>query len=895
MPGLEQIPGPVDAPEYPRAMSSPSARERMSRTRGSSMSALFVCLCALLGVWLGLAGPAEAKREPALWSVGATPKWVEAVPGPADPSFAKVHASGGLAYDVIESQRRVLDGETWSYGRVVVHVLSDEGAETVGQQTFEFSPPNERLVLHGITIHRGDTSLDRLDAKNVQLLQREANLDQQIYDNRRTAFVLIPDLRVGDVLEYSWSVVGANPVMDGHVLLGVPTQRTHALGVSYGRVLSDRPLHAKAFGNAPEPTLKRQGKLYAYTLRTDSMPAGASVESVPSEEQVYGWVQFSDFDDWKSVAQWGIGLFETALTPDERIGDVLAELDLQDASNEARVLGVLNWVQRNVRYFSRPFAESTHRPTAPGTVLERRYGDCKDVALLTVALLRGVGVPAQVALVDSDEGRFVPEMLPSPYAFDHAVVVAFPEGVPVWLDPTRTEQRGTLEHVAARGLHWALPLAHDVTRLVTVEEVPRQHPDVIVEAEYTISDYDSPAALVVRAQYHGEWAHALRFIHDNRDEAGFVDAFESAIEEDLRTAHPTAEADGGVTFEDFPADGRVELSRRYTVSELWDDGAGQQELLVRPFSLYGTVTEIEPGREYPLALAFPEHRRHVAKFSMPDAFPFDLEAVRLTRGPLFFEHSGSSVGTTVELEWAVASQAHRVEVSEFAEYGAALDTINENFTFMLYRGDDAAVAEQSFNWSIAAAGFMWTLCLVVGSIVVIKRAPYLRRAHVPFDPGLVGLSGWLALVGLGLVASVLRFSVDLWQLLPAYSTETWAALTTPGTETYGPQWAPLLLFELLANLLLIVLAGLTLYAYFKKHRSFALVFIVLHLAAFLFPAIDQVFVRDIPAGEVIPAPQLIGSGLRCILWVSYALKSKRVRSTFLPPPEGYEPGRPWAG
>jgi hypothetical protein len=822
-----------------------------------------------------------------MWSVGPTPNWVAAVAGPSDPNFATAHASGGLAYDVIESQRRVVDGDDWTYSRVVVRVLSDQGAETVGQQTFEFSPPNERLVLHDVRVHREGESLERLETKNVQLLQREVNLEHQIYNNRRTAFVLIPDLRVGDVLEYSWSVVGTNPVMDGHVVIGMSMQSSHALGVSSARVLSDRPLQTKAFGEAPQPTLTRRGRLYEYTMRADGVAAATTVESVPVEEPLYGWVQFTDFADWKSVAQWGMGLFEGPISPSEHIGDVLAELDLQDAPKKTRVLEVLNWVQRNVRYFATPFAESTHRPTPPGTVLERRYGDCKDVALLTVTLLRAVGIPAQVALVDATRGRAIPELLPSPYAFDHAVVVAFPEGSPVWLDPTRAEQHGPLKFVAARGLRWGLPLAQDVTRLVAVEEPPREGPDVLVEANYTIDAYDEPATLTVRAQYYGDRAHALRDLHANRDEAGFAETFEHAIEKDLRTAHSTAVATGPLSFEDNPAAGMIELSRTYSIPELWSDINGTREFTVRPFSLYGTLTDADAGREHPLALPFPEYRKHVALLTMPEVFAIDFDGVRIDTGPLFFNHTASAAEDRVELEWTVASREARVEVAEFPEYRTALETINENLGFVLYSTPSAkgSLGDLSFNWSIFAVAVMWTVCLLGGALLIIKRSPYIRRDHIPFDATLVGIGDWLALVCLALIGSVIRFSFDLYELLPTYSMETWVALTTPGTDTYEAFWAPVLLFELLTSLLLLALAGLALYTLLKRHRSFPIVFIALHVCAFGIPALHHWLVRDIPSAELLEPREFIGKALRAVVWIAYALRSKRVRSRFLPPPE----------
>ena len=288
---------------------------------------------------------------------------------------------------------------------------------------------------------------------------------------------------------------------------------------------------------------------------------------------------------------------------------------------------MLHWVQQEIRYFSLPFADSTHRPQLPATVVERRYGDCKDVALLTVVMLRRLGIDAQVALVDADEGRFLPEMLPSASAFDHAVVVTFPHCKPVWLDPTVTHQAGSLEHVAARGLHWALPLAHDVTQLVRVVEPTRTEPDVVIEAEYDATSYDQPASLSLRARYSGRWAESFRYVHETRENEALREFFEASIEPNLRETHPEAKATGEGGYDDDRDANRVELSRTYDLPNFWTIENEQRIATMTPFSLFGVATEPEHDRAYPLALPFPDHRRHVARLDLPEDFEFDIDRV----------------------------------------------------------------------------------------------------------------------------------------------------------------------------------------------------------------------------------------------------------------------------
>ncbi len=113
----------------------------------------------------------------------------------------------------------------------------------------------------------------------------------------------------------------------------------------------------------------------------------------------------------------------------------------------------------DVKYTGIEFGEASIVPRTPAEVLERRYGDCKDKALLLTALLRAAGIPAQVALLDAGFGPDVDPDVPGFGSFDHAIVYV-PGPRPLWIDATDQfsavgelplADQGRLALVAARG------------------------------------------------------------------------------------------------------------------------------------------------------------------------------------------------------------------------------------------------------------------------------------------------------------------------------------------------------------------------------------------------------------------------------------------------------------
>jgi len=149
----------------------------------------------------------------------------------------------------------------------------------------------------------------------------------------------------------------------------------------------------------------------------------------------------------------------------------------------------------------------------------------------------------------------------------------------------------------------------------------------------------------------------------------------------------------------------------------------------------------------------------------------------------------------------------------------------------------------------------------------------------------VGIGGWLFLPMLGLIVTPFRLgNLILTRFIPIFQEGYWDILTTPGNEAYHQLWAPLLIFEIVGNLIFILFSIALLVLLFSKHHKFPSLMI-----AFLLSNLAFVFV-DYFAGDLIPAvdnqsdPESLGEMVRVIvgaaIWVPYFRKSERVKNTF---------------
>lgn len=153
-------------------------------------------------------------------------------------------------------------------------------------------------------------------------------------------------------------------------------------------------------------------------------------------------------------------------------------------------------------------------------------------------------------------------------------------------------------------------------------------------------------------------------------------------------------------------------------------------------------------------------------------------------------------------------------------------------------------------------------------------------------PARTRLGGWLILIGAGLILLSLRIALFLIEdMAPVFTNEVWTALTMPGSPAYHPLNAPVLIFELVGNMGLLVCSLVVVATFFIKHRRFPFLVVVFLLAALIFYVVDYVATERLLAAQNMPSGgpiwDLVGAAVLCTILVPYFLRSQRVKNTFL--------------
>lgn len=827
---------------------------------------------------------------------------VEITPPPAwiDRSLVQSHkptpqedASYGWDYLLLDHQINLATDE--SYEHNVYRITAEGSLQSASRLSWGFDPSYESLSLHHLRVLRDGIVQERLAPKLIQVIQQENDLDRHQLNGRLTAFVVLEDIRVGDVVDYASTRRGSNPVFAGNYMEDL--YAGWSVPVRHQRIRittpSSRPLPSKEL-RTPPLTLKftqAAGQLI-YNWEGRNLPIIASENETPAWHNPYPLIQLSEFKTWSSVVAWARPLYGVPDPLPEAVVTKARELTAGLASDEDKTIALLQFVQQEIRYLGLELGPGTHRPTAPDVVLARRFGDCKDKTLLFCTFMRAVRLEAWPALVNTTYKDKIADWLPSACAFDH-VIACVPRGNALWwVDPTLSYQKGGALYRGLPDYRMALPIKPDSDALVPVTRPTPSHRRIQINEHFTVPSFDAPADFVVSTRYSGSSADNIR--------SYFAQTAAAQINKDYlnyyASAYDGVSATEPVTWSDDHATNTVTVRERYDVGYLWKPvdktSVVKAEFYPKAVADYVDLPST-PVRSMPLRLSHPVNLELTTRVSLPVDWS-DTNTDNTVRTEAFNAVDKlTGVGREVTMTYGWESHVDHLPAEKVAAYITALErvrtTLGYNLTYDRATASSSPAAADSapfrFNW----LPVVLILLTVLGLAYLGRRLFTLPSAQPPPIPGpgdeaLTGLGGWLILVGLGVM---LRPVILAGQLVRDFSypfnLATWESLTTPGTDTYLPLYGTVVLVEVVGNTITLGASLLLIVFYFARKRAFPGLFIGLMAYSVVFMSVDAWFATKIAPDDTNHAETITGIvklAVQSLIWIPYMRVSRRVKLTF---------------
>lgn len=461
-------------------------------------------------------------------STGAAPSWVKSY----DFSLGEIEVKPSqvnLQYLLIDTQRNW--EEQILYCHYVVKTLTKRGVEHISQLAIDFDPSYTQLVMHSIRIFREGKWLDRLEKTRCNLIQRETDLERNLYNGDLTLVYFLEDIREGDIVEYSYSLKGAHPLFSSHYTDKVYMQRDFSVEKIAHRTLADpkfsfliKPTHT-----AIEPKIcDLSPSLREWCWESSDTPPYSYEENQPVWHNPPIYIEMSQYLTWEEVVK---KFYPFYVLPSDfsdsiplEMGELIEKWKISTPDATKRALLALRFVQDQIRYLGIEEGMRAFKPTDPCLTFQRRFGDCKDKTFLLHALLQLMEIPSSPLLVHTGLGKRLLEALPAPSIFDHIVLQIEIDGTAYYVDPTYNLQGGSLQTNFFPDYGWGLILSKDSKDLISLPKVVFKNPTEI-DTSFILETEDI-AHLKIKSVFHGsqadQWRGVLEWYGLKKIEEGFL-------------------------------------------------------------------------------------------------------------------------------------------------------------------------------------------------------------------------------------------------------------------------------------------------------------------------------------------------------------------------------------
>jgi hypothetical protein len=363
------------------------------------------------------------------------------------------------------------DGRASRWIRRVLQLCDEIGVDRYQEMDIHHAPGSQSLT---IPVARRIRGRDWLTADRSE--RSLSDPENRLYFDLRAETLRFPDTQPGDIIEVLWHLrdVMPHPATPGEygeiAYLQEELPRVRSI-VEFGGTGANR-INVGVVDQGLD-IIRSAGRIEAHNV-----PAVRLKADGPGSTDLLAYVHLSTQSKWTAVDT----AYQTLLGLRGQVSQQLAAIaaiQVKGAVDDReRIERLYNLVADRIRYVGLETGVHSFQPAYPEETWTRGYGDCKDKAILLVALLRSLNIKAQFALIRTRTAGKVTTTPASLSVFDHAMV--YLPGMDQFIDPT-------VENNSV----WALPTEDQgATALVIGEGALREVPHKPLDEQTEIWSLD---------------------------------------------------------------------------------------------------------------------------------------------------------------------------------------------------------------------------------------------------------------------------------------------------------------------------------------------------------------------------------------------------------------------
>jgi transglutaminase-like putative cysteine protease len=312
-------------------------------------------------------------------------------------------------------------------------IETDQGVSNWGEEDITYIPKfSDVKILSAYTIRPDGTRVD-VPQKNIHVTNDELDMGGSSYSDRKHKVLIFPNVEIGSRLYLKFIKNHKVPIFNNQFTFGSfvsPELRFEPLEFYFN---FDKEMivqiDSKGFDGGRLPD-KNGMHRYHYIINQDK--AIALEPDVISINDFAPHLLISTFNNNEELgkAYENKAKGKTRITPAiQKLADELTK-DIDDKRKQVQLL--YNWVSKNIRYVGSYLGNGGFVPHDSQTILDNKWGDCKDHVVILGALLAAKGVESSAALINTENSYALPAVATD--SFDH--VITYIPSLDLYLDST---------------------------------------------------------------------------------------------------------------------------------------------------------------------------------------------------------------------------------------------------------------------------------------------------------------------------------------------------------------------------------------------------------------------------------------------------------------------------
>lgn len=324
----------------------------------------------------------------------------------------------------------------------IIKILNERGKKDFSEVTIGYDSTYEKVELLLARTIKPDGTVVSVGTKHIRDVSKYLNFP--LYSNARAYIISMPEITEEAVIEYRLKIYQNQLINKKDFILHYRLQeREPIIAANFKLILPEaKRAHIKIlnegynkFNARLNPEVMKQNNKISYKWEFKNLPQIIPELNMPPDVEINPAILISTFESWREIYDWWWNLTKDKIKTSEQINKKIKELLKDLKTDEQKLRAIYNFCAKEIRYVAVEYGQAGYEPHKAEEIFINKYGDCKDQAVLLVAMLKQTGFKAYPVLIGTKDYFDLYEDFPS-VLFDHCIAAVEMGQEIVFLDPT---------------------------------------------------------------------------------------------------------------------------------------------------------------------------------------------------------------------------------------------------------------------------------------------------------------------------------------------------------------------------------------------------------------------------------------------------------------------------